>query len=224
MISKINILTILTLLFALNCNAQTILDTFKAKASNNQNPKKWNNELFQNDKKWLKEAKSKPLKSLAFPIEKYDYYVFNTPFNFKIGNENFSGITFGENIGGKENKFILKTELTLIFYTREKQIQINGDVSSRNYPYLTVQGQVEIINQFDFIGIKSPENSGYLIVNLKSFDLRFGETIIIFPNKDNSFYYLQLEEKPNLDESYEKFIERIKKDKRISEMVNLSNK
>lgn len=222
--SKINILTFLTLLFTLNSNAQTILDTLKTKAINNQNPEKWNNELFENDKKWLKESKSKPLKSLAFPIEKYDYYVFNNPFNFKIGNENFSGITFGENIGGKEDKFILKPELTLIFYTRDKQIQLNGDVSSRNYPYLTIQGQADIINQFDYVGIKSPESSGYLIVNLKSFDLRFGETVIIFPNKDNSFYYLQLEEKPNLDKSSEKFIKRIKKDKRISEMVTLSNK
>ena len=221
--SKINILTFLTLLLTLNSNAQTVLDTLKAKAKNNQNPEKWNNELFENDKKWLKESKSKPLKSLAFPIEKYDYYVFNTPFNFEIGNENFSGITFGENIGGKENKFIFKPELTLIFYTRDKEIQINGDVSSRNYPYLTIQGQVEIINQFDFVGIKSPENSGYLLVNLKSFDLRFGETIIIFPNKDNSFYYLQLEEKPSLDESTETFIEKIKADKRITEMIKLSN-
>ncbi len=74
------------------------------------------------------------------------------------------------------------------------------------------------------MGIKSPENSGYLIVNLKSFDLRFGETVIIFPNKDNSFYYLQLDEKPSVNEKSEKFIERIKKDKRISEMAELSNK
>ncbi len=222
--SKVNILTVLALLLTLNSNAQTILDTLKTKAANNQNPEKWNKELFENEKKWLKGNKSKPLKALAFPVEKYDYYVFNNHFNFTIENENFSGITFGENIGGKENKFILKPELTLIFYTRDKQIQLNGDVSSRNYPYLTVQGQVEILNQFVYVGIKSPENSGYLIVNLKSFDLRFGETVIIFPNKDNSFYYLQLDEKPSVNEKSEKFIERIKKDKRISEMAELSNK
>lgn len=221
--TKINILKVLILLLTLNCNAQTVLDSLKIKALNNQEPEKWNNELFENDKKWLKEKKSEPLKSLAFPVEKYDYYVFNTPFNFTIGNDNFSGITFGENTGGKENKFILKAELTLIFYTRDKQMQLNGDVSSRNYPYLTIQGQAEIINQFDYVGIKSPENSGYLIVNLKSFDLRFGETVIIFPNKDNSFYYLQLEEKPGVDENTGKFIERIKKDKRITEMIKLSN-
>lgn len=223
MISKVNLITITLLFLFLNGNAQTILDTLKTKAANNQKPGKWNNELFKNDKKWLRSAKNKPLKSLAFPVEKYDYYVFNTPFNFKINKETFSGVIFGENIGGKDNKFILKPELTLIFYTRDKEIQVNSDVSSRNYPYLTVQGQVEANNQFDFVGVKSPDNSGYLIVNMKTFDLRFGETVIIFPNKDNAFYYLQLQEKPGLNESAEKFVERIKTDSRITEMIKLSN-
>lgn len=181
----------------MNSHAQTILNTLRAKAANNQNSEKWNSELFENDKKWLKESKSKPLESLAFPIEKYDYYVFNTPFNFEIENENFSGITFGENIGGKENKFILKPELTLIFYTRDKEIQINGDVSSRNHPYLTIQGQVENINQFDFVGVKSPESSGYLIVNMKSFDLRFVETIIISQTKTTRFIIFSLKRNRN---------------------------
>ncbi len=221
--SKICILTLLSLSISISSKAQTVLDTLKTKAINNQNPDKWNRELFENDKKWLKESKAKPLKALAFPVEKYDYYVFNNPFNFKIEDQYFSGITFGENIGGKENKFILKPELTLIFYTRDKKIQINGDVSSRNYPYLTVQGQVETTDQFDFVGVKSPENSGYLMVNLKSFDLRFGETVIIFPNKDHSFYYLQLKEKPKLNENTEEYVKRLISDQKISEMMKLSN-
>ncbi len=221
--SKPYILAFLSLFLSLNSNAQTVLDSLKAKATNNQNPNKWNKELFENDKKWFKDSKGKPLSSLAFPVEKYDYYVFNNPFNFKIGDQNFSGITFGENIGGKENKFILKSEVTLIFYTRDKQIQINGDVSSRNYPYLYVQGQAKVGNQFDFVGIKSPENAGYLIVNQKSFDLRFGETIIVFPNKDNSFYYLQLQEKPIVNEQIEKYVKRVITDQRILEMMKLSN-
>lgn len=221
--SKIYLLSLLAILLSLNSKGQTILDTLSKKAINNQDPTKWNKELFEKDKKWAKEGEAKPLKELAFPVEKYDYYVFNSPFNFKIGDQHFSGISFGENVGGKENKFILKTELTLIFYTRDKAIQIEGDVSSRNYPYLTVQGQVEAISQFDFVGLKSPENSGYLIVNLKSFDLRFGETVMVFPNKDNSFYYLQLKEKPKLNEKAADFVKRIVTDKKILEMINLSN-
>jgi len=207
-----------------SCVAQTHIDSLRTKSENNQNPKKWNNELFENDKKWLLNNKSKPMHSLAFPVEKYEYYVFSKPFNFQIDKAHFSGISFGENTGGKESKFIFKHELTLIFYTEDLDYQVNGDVSSRNFPYLTIQGQLELNNTYDFIGIKSPENSGYLLVNLKSFDLRFGQTVMIFPDKDNSFYYLQSKEKPMKGEKFEEYINRIKKDKRISNMIKLVTK
>ncbi|MEJ8597566.1 hypothetical protein JSO62_02485 [Riemerella anatipestifer] len=127
----------------------------KEKALTNQQPNKWNTELFEMDKKWLKDADSQPLKSLAFPVEKYDYYVFNMPFNFEIKNEKFLGIVLGENIGGKEDNFIYKPEVTLIFYARTQYTELNADVSSRNYPYLTMQGRVKIVNNFDFVGGKS---------------------------------------------------------------------
>jgi hypothetical protein len=197
------------------------INNLETKAQHNQIPEKWNMELFNNDKKWLKDSNSKPMNSLAFPVEKYEYYVFNNPFNFQVDKSHFSGISFGENVGGKDDKFIFKHELTLIFYTKEKDYQINGDVSSRNFPYLTIQGQLKLNNVYDFIGVKSPEESGYLIVNLKSFDLRFGQTIIIFPNKDNSFYYLQSNEKPKTEEEFNEYLTRLKTDNKIIEMIKL---
>jgi hypothetical protein len=218
MIKKILILLIFA--SAISCSGQNIVDSLGTKAKNNQIPEKWNMELFNNDKKWLKDTNSKPINSLAFPVEKYEYYVFNKPFNFEINNSHFSGISFGENIGGKEDKFIFKHELTLIFYTNAKDYQVNGDVSSRNFPYLTIQGQLELNNTYSFVGIKSPEDAGYLIVNLKSFDLRFGQTIIIFPNKDNSFLYLQSDEKPVMGGDFNEFIDRVKNDARIEKMID----
>lgn len=218
---KKSIIVLIILATNLSCVAQTTIDSLRVKSINNQNPDKWNTELFENDKKWLLNSKSKPMQSLAFPVETYDYYVFSKPFNFQINEAHFSGISFGENTGGKENKFIFKHELTLIFYTEDLDHQINGDVSSRNFPYLTIQGQLQLNDIYDFIGVKSPDNSGYLIVNLKSFDLRFGQTILIFPNKDNSFYYLQSKEKPMEGEKFEEYLIRIKKDKRILDMIKL---
>lgn len=215
------IIALIFLATNLSCVAQTTIDSLMAKSINNQNPEKWNTELFENDKKWLINSKSKPMHSSAFPVETYEYYVFSKPFNFQINEAHFSGISFGENTGGKENKFIFKHEITLIFYTEESNYQINGDVSSRNFPYLTIQGQLQLESIYDFIGIKNPDNSGYLIVNLKSFDLRFGQTILIFPNKDNSFYYLQSKEKSIEGEKFEKYLTRIKKDKRILDMIKL---
>ena len=220
---KNDILIFMILAITVSCSGQNIVDRLDTKSKNNQIPEKWNMELYNNDKKWLKETNSKPINSLAFPVEKYEYYVFNKSFNFEIGKEHFSGISFGENTGGKEDKFIFKHELTIIFYTGAKDYQVNGDVSSRNFPYLTIQGQLELNNIYDFVGVKSPENSGYLIVNLKSFDLRFGQTVIIFPNPDNSFFYLQSDEKPNTGEDFEEFLNRIKSDNRIKQMVDKVN-
>ena len=205
------------------CSGQNIVENLETKAKNNQIPEKWNMELFNNDKKWLKNTNSQPLNSLAFPVETYEYYIFNKSFNFEIDKSHFSGISFGENTGGKDDAFIFKHELTLIFYTGAKDCQINGEVSSRNFPYLTIQGQLELNNIYDFIGVKSPDNQGYLIVNLKSFDLRFGQTVIIFPNSDNSFYYLQSYEKPKTEEDFNIFLTRIKNDHRILEMIALVN-
>jgi hypothetical protein len=62
-----------------------------------------------------------------------------------------------------------------------------------------------------------------LIINLKSFDLRFGQTVIIFPNDDNSFFYLQSDEKPNTGEDFNEFLNRIKNNSRIKEMINKVN-
>jgi hypothetical protein len=87
-----------------------------------------------------------------------------------------------------------------------------------------VQGVVKLNNVYDYVGIKSPEGTGYLLVNLKSFDLRFGQTVIIFPAKDNSFYYLQSTEKPISNDKFDDYILKLKQDKRILEMIKLVKK
>lgn len=218
---RTKILFLLILVNTIICSGQNMIDSLETKAINNQLPERWNKELFKKDKEWLKGKNTRPMNSLAFPVEEYEYYVFSQPFNFQVSESHFSGISFGENIGGKNGQFIFKHELTLIFYTGATDYQINGEVSSRNFPYLTVQGQLELNNTYDFIGIKSPQDSGYLLVNLKSFDLRFGQTVLIFPNDDNSFLYLQSTEKPETGEDLEEFLSRVKTDSRIAEMVNL---
>lgn len=85
---------------------------------------------------------------------------------------------------------------------------------------MIVQGQLELQDIYDFVGIKTPDNGGYLMVSLKSFDLRFGQTIIIFPNDDNSFFYLQLDEKPSTGEDFNIYLNRLKGDNRIKLMID----
>ena len=204
---------------------QTMVDTLKAKAENNQNPDKWNVDLFEKDKVWLNNNNSKPIKSLPFPVEKYDTYEFSNVFNFKIDNSNFSGVSFGENIGGREGKMKFKHDICLIFFTSDSIVSINNtSVSSRNFPYITIQGTLKLNEQFDFVGVKSPDNKGFLMVSMKAFDLQFGCTVVIFPNDDGSFYYLQVTERPITNEDFNDFISRLRINDKIKSMTKYVTK
>lgn len=221
------IILILTLILTLkNENfCQSIIDSLKTKAENNQNPEKWNQNLFLQDLQWLKNNNSKPLKSLPFPVEKYDTYDFTKVFNFKIDNFNFSGVSIGENVGSREDKMKFRHDFCLIFFTKDTIKTIDKvDVSSRNSPYLTFQGTFKLKEQFDFVGVKSPHEKGFLMVSMKAFDLQFGQTIIIFPNENGSFYYVQVKEKPILNEDYNNFVERLKTNDKLIAMLAYTTK
>lgn len=215
----------LVLLSRNDISCQMIIDSLKMKVESNQTPVKWNQELFSKDLEWLKNNNSKPLKSLPFPVEKYDTYVFSKPFDFKIHNSNFVGISIGENIGGKVDKMRFRHDVCLIFFTKDKAPVFDKvDINSRNSPYITFQGTFKLIQDFDFVGVKSPDNGGFLMVSMKAFDLRFGQTVIIFPNENGSFYYIQLEEKPILDEDFNNFIQRIISNEKITKMLAFTAK
>ena len=207
------------------CFCQTIIDSLGIKSENNQNPEKWNRDLFFKDLGWLKNNNSKPLKSLAFPVERYETYDFTKFFDFKIDNYNFTGISIGENIGGKEGKMRFRHDFCLVFFTKDSIKTIDRvDVNSRNSPYLTFQGTFKLKQQYDFVGVKSPDEKGFAMISMKAFDLQFGQTIIIFPNDNDSFYYIQIKEKPILNEDYNDFIERLKVNKKIITMLAYATK
>lgn len=221
------IILIFSLILALkNENfSQIIIDSIRIKSENNQNTSKWNQDLFLKDLEWLKNNNSKPLKSLPFPVERYDTYVFSKPFNFNINNFNFDGISIGENIGGKEDKMTFRHDICLVFFTKDTIKTIDKvDVNSRNSPYITFQGTVKLKQQFDFVGVKSPDEKGFLMVSMKAFDLQFGQTIIIFPNDNGSFYYVQVKEKPILNEDFNNFVNRLKANDKINTMLVYATK
>lgn len=204
---------------------QSIIDSLRTKAENNQNHEKWNQDLFLKDLEWLKYNNAKPLKSIAFPVEKYDTYDFTKFFNFKVANFNFSGVSIGENIGAKEDKMKFRHDFCLVFFTKDTIKTIdNVDVNSRNSPYLTFQGTFKLKQQFDFVGVKSPDEKGFAMISMKVFDLQFGQTIIIFPNDNGSFYYVQVKEKPILNEDFSNFVERLKINDKINTMLVYATK
>lgn len=197
-------------------------DSLKIKAVNNQNPAKWNIELYDYDKNRQLIDEFKPMDWMAFPVEDYQTGVFSDPFNFHIQNSIFSGITFGKNLTTGYEGFKFDYYATLIFKTPDS-IQIGADVISRNSPSVTLRGRLKLKDSYDFIGIKHPDDTGTLFVGVKAFDLRFGSTIIIFPNTNSSFSYLQLDDLPESVEDFDNYVERLRNNEKVRDMLNHSN-
>lgn len=223
MCKSVSIAMLFTFL-GLVCYAQDITELLTAKTYANQSMMEWDTLLFTKDLEKSPNSSVGPFTVLAFPVQRYKYAVFSKPFQFDAYGHTFFGISFGEN-----SNDIFSYGFTVIFYINDQIPDVNSLVMSRNAPYLTAQGELDIrTNKFQFFGIKSPDHMGFVTVNLKTFDLRFGETIIIFPYKDNSFVYLQLSHSPATIEGMENFIEdqlvtyveSVKSEGKIKEMIN----
>ncbi|WP_107038080.1 hypothetical protein [Brumimicrobium mesophilum] len=151
---------------------------------------------------------SYPLNKSPFPVAEYDYAVSSIPFSIAIDTAVFKGVRIGEYETPESEKIIDK--LTLMILTNDKDAVENTMVDSRNYPYLTAQGMFKVSNnEFDWVFSASPDGFSTLLINMKLFDLRFGETIIIYPQTDKSFLYEQIKDSPNNYKDFEDFQQSI---------------
>ncbi|MBB3124551.1 hypothetical protein FHS04_002074 [Mesoflavibacter sabulilitoris] len=184
------------------------IQKLKDRAIQHLDSSKWDKELFIQDietyNKYSDIFNSYPLNKSPFPVDKYDYAVSSIPFTIEKDSIIFKGVRIGEYENPESEKVIDK--LTLLILSNDKDLEENTLVESRNYPYLTAQGIFKVTNnEYDWVFLASPDGFSTLLINMKLFDLRFGETIIIYPQMDKSFLYDQLEESPNNYEDFEDF-------------------
>jgi hypothetical protein len=169
---------------------------------------KWDSELLNQDietyNKYSEIFQSYPLNKSPFPVTEYDYAVSSIPFVIELDSVVFKGVRIGEYENTESEKIIDK--LTLLILTNDKDAEESTLVDSRNYPYLTAQGIFKVTNnEFDWVFSASPDGFSTLILNMKLFDLRFGETIIIYPQTDKSFFYEQIKDSPNNYANFEDY-------------------
>lgn len=151
---------------------------------------------------------SLPLNKSPFPVAEYDYAVSYIPFSIQFNQQVFKGVRIGECRDPDCETIIDK--MTLLVLSNDINTEENTLVDSRNYPYLTAQGYFLVNdNEYDWVFSASPDGYSILILNMKLFDLRFGETIIIYPQEDNSFLYNQIKDSPNNYENFEVYKEVI---------------
>ncbi|WP_250432389.1 hypothetical protein [Hanstruepera flava] len=184
------------------------IETLNHRAVQHLDATKWDMKLFNQDietyNMYSEIFQSYPLNKSPFPVAEYDYAVSSIPFLIEMDSTVFKGVRIGEYENPESEKIIDK--LTLLVLTNDKDAEETTLVDSRNYPYLTAQGIFKVIsNEFDWVFSASPDGFSTLLLNMKLFDLRFGETIIIYPQTDKSFLYEQIKDSPNNYGDFEDF-------------------
>ena len=204
------------------------LETLKNRAVENLNSDNWNITLFKQDvenyNKFAEIFIKYPLNNHPFPVADYDYAVYSNPFTMKMDSIIFKGIQIGEYEDPNSDR--VSTKLTLIVLTNNDKIEPESFVDSRNYPYLTAEGSFNLPqNEFKWIFSSSPDGYSNLFFSMKLFDLRFGETIIIYPQNDNSFLYTQIEASPNDYSEFNDYVKMIKENERnLNRLKQISEK
>ena len=189
------------------------VNNLKNRAKINLDSSQWNQVLFKQDietyNKYADIFRNYPLNNYPFPIADYDYAVYSNPFTIKTDSLIFKGIQVGEYKNPNSDSVI--TKLTLIVLTNDDKIEPETFVDSRNYPYLTAEGNFQLTKQhFQWVFQATPDGFSSLFFSMKLFDLRFGETIIIYPQKNSTFFYEQMEESPNNYSTFKDYKNKIK--------------
>lgn len=202
-----------TLLDSKNKIPEWNMGTLNQKAIQNRDSAKWDLKLFNQDietyTKYAEIFQSYPLNKSPFPVSEYDYAVSSIPFTIEKNGTIFKGVRIGEYENPETEKIIDK--LTLLILTNDKNSEENTLVESRNFPYLTAQGTFKVPNnRYDWVFSASPDGYSTLLINMKLFDLRFGQTIIIYPQENKSFFYDQIKDSPNNYSTFDDFKKFIK--------------
>lgn len=188
---------------------------------------RWDKEMFRQDIetyiKYSEVFNSYPLNKSPFPVAEYDYAVSSIPFSIELDSIVFKGVRIGEYENPESEKIIDK--LTLLVLTNDRNSEETTLVDSRNYPYLTAQGIFKVTNnEFDWVFSSSPDGFSTLIINMKLFDLRFGETVIIYPQSDKSFLYEQIKDSPNNYGNFEDFKKSVVNNPKVEkQLISVKN-
>ena len=192
---KIYLIILIISNFSLSQNKEWNLNQLQKKNIKHLDSINWNVKLFNQDKTTYKQYKEYfkglPLTISAFPVADYEYAVASESFKLTLDSISYKGINIG--YFKDENSEEVTYELTLVFLSNQAESNENSFVQSRNYPYLTAEGTfTEFNTKYDWVFTKSPDGFSFIMLNMKLFDLRFGKTILIIPQKDGSFYYNQI--------------------------------
>ncbi|MEL6255755.1 MAG: hypothetical protein AAFR87_27365 [Bacteroidota bacterium] len=189
-------------------NQQTYWTWEKAKqhADAQNNPQKWDQELLKEDLEYLEtDDNSLPIHTGVFPVAFYETPGTggsNTCYFQKRG-KSFMSKSFIVNKGEHNAVYLGEERLQEAYFTFVLLTDFIDTLNyshamtyaeSRNHPHYISEGTLKTKNQnIDFLAMMTADRNNYAVINMCFFDLRFGQTILIAPQKDGSLRFLQVE-------------------------------
>ena len=189
-------------------------ENYRQHILNREDPHAWDKEMLRDDIDDMDPAwDSQRLMSGVFPQPRYDVQMKETfkgcgfgtggrfleiegrkiCYNFFFTGRNINNAPF---LGERENEVFFLI-LTLVDTEQGFEDWVNGggldlNVLSRNNPDVMALGRVTTgDSKVEYIAFLTADRNNYAVVNTRLFDLRFGRTVFIAPQKDGSFRSLQ---------------------------------
>jgi hypothetical protein len=212
-------------------------------AHRNDDSTKWDLETLQNDLEVRKNVSwpTKPaISDFPSPVAKYDWgYAAILNLSLEIDDKHITGHSVGY-YKDKYNKHLFKDDkdsylirFNILILTDLPQPEMRAaQVVSRNYPhYLSTGKQKTSLGEVDWVQMTLANEENFAIVNQRYFDLAYGKTILVAPQKDGSLRILQLQDSPNtiagIDEGSQKkindFIQKLRGDKKVVDFFSNTN-
>lgn len=224
----IKIFTVFILIFIFSaCSEQHISQEVKssiwnqgkrsAHLNNRSDTSTWDLEMFEDDKQLIGIGDLGPFEIGIYPVTKYETLGQGSFNGLRTINEAFSinkknvlmssffvkSNTLNKNKLGDASDDLFFQILVLSDTLDNQNYNLNKNITlSRNHPDYLGQGFVQTKNnRIDYLAFTTAEENAYAIVNGRIFDLTYGQTILIAPQKDMTLRSFQIRSTPMTSDS-----------------------
>ncbi len=213
-----------------------------AHISRRQDSTTWDKEMLATDLQYQMEKTLLPFQSGVFPNPHYDLVgerSFKGVGNFGLSGGEDNELKLGDKtvlynafyvgasevnqafVGDKKDEVFFQIIVLTDFVDTVNYSHVLSEVVSRNHPHYIGQGYYKTkTSSIDYSAFITANRDAYAIVNMRLFNLNFGKTILIAPQKDGSFRSMQVQSPPLSKEEIEAYTETLLKEQEIGDFFS----
>ena len=197
----------------------------------------WDKEMFKNDLLNVNSKSELPIQIGVFPVPDYNLAgqnsfkgVSNFAFpggdgdELKIGDKTilFNSFLVGASavhkdfVKEKKNEVFFQIIVLTDFVDTINYSHVSSNIISRNHPDYIGQGFYKTMNnKIEYTAFLTANRNAYAIINMRLFDLQMGKTILIAPQRDNSFRSMQINSPFLTSDELKAYTEKLLKEKEV---------